>query len=64
MFTTLLENRLDKMQLLKELDLNNDKFNEEPTDQLVFPLISKTSKTKSPKPSITGIFPSLCLLGN
>ena len=49
----------DKMPHAKEIDITNDNLNEEPTDQSGFSLISQRSEAKSPKPSITGIVPSL-----
>ena len=52
------------MQCVKEIDVTNENLNEEPTDQSGFSLVFKSSETKSPKPSITGVFPSLCLLSN
>ena len=59
-----IKNNNDKMQCVKEIDVTNENLNEEPTDQSGFSLVFKSSETKSPKPSITGVFPSLCLLSN
>ena len=63
-FTALSESQRDKMLCAKEIDITNDNLNEEPTEQSEFSLMSKRSETKSLKPSITGIVPSLCLSCN
>lgn len=52
------------MQCSKEIDITNDNPNEDPADQSEFSLMNKRSEIKSPKPSRTEIFPSLCLFFN
>ena len=53
-----------KMQRAKETDITKNNPNEEPTDQSGFSLRNKRSEIKSPKPSRTEVFPSLCLFFN
>lgn len=52
------------MQCSKEIHITNDNPNENPADQFEFSLMNKRSEIKSPKPSRTEIFPSLCLFFN
>ena len=52
------------MQRAEEIDTTDVNPNEEPTDQSGFSLMNKRSEIKSPIPSKTEIFPSLCLFFN
>ena len=63
-FTALSKNQHDKMQCAIEIDITNNNRNKEPTDQSGFSLMTKRSEIKFPKPSRTGVFPSLCLFCN
>ena len=63
-FTALSKSQRLKMQRAEEIDVTDVNLNEEPTDQSGFSLMNKRSEIKSPIPSRTEIFPSLCLFFN